>query len=119
MRDPKTAVKIAAIDVIDALLEKNPKLADIYLDIIGKEILLGSKNAQLKIKTLECLTRHIEKIPRDIINKHYLPRSLDILELNTVPKNQKLLKIKTLARTLLEDKLGYDFENRRRLREKQ
>ncbi len=117
LRDTKNAVKMAAMDVIDAILEKNSGLADKYLDIITNEILLKSKSRRLKIRTLECILRHINNIPRDIVNKHNLPRVLDILEYNTIPKNQELQKIKILARTILEEKLGYTYEMRKRLRE--
>ena len=116
LRDPKNAVKIATISAIDALLEKNSTLADKYLSIMANEILLKSRSLRLKIKTLECLLKHIDHIPREIINKHNLARALDILEYNTIPKNQELRKIKTLARTLLEEKLGYTYELRQKLR---
>ncbi|MEX0568075.1 MAG: HEAT repeat domain-containing protein [Candidatus Njordarchaeota archaeon] len=117
LRDPKTCVKMATIDAINAIWKKNIETADLFLDIIAEDILLKSKSRQLKIKTLELLIEHIQQIPRPVINRHNLARVLDILEYNTVPKNELLKKIKSLARILLEEKLGYTFEERKRLRE--
>lgn len=118
LRYPKICVKMTTIDVIDAIWKRNIETADLFLDIITKELLLNSKNRRLKIKTLELLLDHINNIPRSVINRHKLPRVLDIVEYNTIPKNELLRKIKLLARTLLEEKLGYTFEDRKRLREK-
>lgn len=117
LRDNKVAVKVVAIDVVDAVLEKDVELADRFMDIITDEILLRAKNNRLKIRTLQMLLKHIEKIPREIIYRHNLARALDILEYNTIPKNNDLRTIKSLARTLLEEKLGYGYEERMRLRE--
>ncbi len=116
LRDPKDAVKIAAIETINAILDKDADLVDNFMDIITNEILLRSRNIRLKINTLRCLLKHIDKISKDIVNRHNLPRVLDILEFNTVPKNEGLGLVKNLARTLLEEKLGYSYEERLRLR---
>jgi len=116
LRSEKIAVKIAALGVVDAILSIEPKYADAYLDIIGREILLKEKNRRIKIRALELLVRHIDRIPRDIIYQYRIPRVLDILDLNTVPKNDELRTIKELARILLERKLGYDYAARIRLR---
>ena len=116
LRDSKVAVRIVAIDVVDAVLEKNAELVDKFMDIIANEILLRAKNNRLKIRTLQMLLKHIEKIPREITYRYNLSRALDILEYNTIPKNEDLRTIKTLARKLLEEKLGYGYEERIRLR---
>ncbi len=116
LRSEKAAVRMAALDTIDSILTIDPKYADAYLDIVGREILLKEKNRRVKIKALELLVRHIDRIPRDLIFRYKIPRILDILDLNTIPKNDELKTIKELARILLEHKLGYDYASRVRLR---
>ncbi|MCR8432955.1 MAG: hypothetical protein NDP13_00595 [Crenarchaeota archaeon] len=116
LRSEKAAIRMAALDVVDAILSIDPRLADAYLDIIGKQILLREKNSRVKIKALELLLRQIDRIPQDLIYRSELLRVLDVVDLNTVPKNDELKTIKRLTRILLENKLGLDFAARARLR---
>ncbi len=115
LRDEAIPVKIAAIELIEKIIDKNARFADNYLDIISKEILRKEKNLRLKLRTLEMLDKTVDKIPTEIVNKHELPRTLDILDKLTVEKREELRKIKMLARHILEEKLGFTFEKRRKL----
>lgn len=116
LRSEKAAVKMAALDVVDTILSIDPKFADAYLDIIGKQILLREKNPRVKIKALELLLRQIDQIPKDLVHSSGLLRVLDIVDLNTIPKNDELKTIKKLTRILLESKLGLDYMARVGLR---
>ncbi|MHA1615790.1 MAG: sister chromatid cohesion protein PDS5 [Candidatus Njordarchaeales archaeon] len=114
LRDLYIPVKRATIELIRKILDKNIFYADNFLDIISNEILLKEKSLNFKLEVLRLLYDYIDKIPQGIIHKHNIPRSLDKLEKATVEKSAKREEIKKLARVILEQKLGYTVEIRRK-----
>jgi len=115
LRDDAVPVKSEALALVSKLIDKNSYLADKFLDIISRECLLKEKNLNFKLQVLEFLKESVKKIPSSILNRHNIPRSLDIVEKNTVPKSPKREKIKRLARYILEDLLGYTYEIRKKM----
>lgn len=115
-KNNKPTVIQSALNVVNELIKKESILIDNFLDILLNELLLGMKNKRIKIQVLRLLNENIENIPRDLVYKHNIPRVLDVIDLNTVPKNSELAMIKNLAREILENKLGYNYELRQKLR---
>jgi len=113
--DENIPVKVEALKTVFTIIDNNPNLIDEFLGAIVKECLLRQKNSTLKVIVLDYLSENIDKIPREILYRHNLPRILDIIDKNTVRKNEKLSKIKSLARTILEEKLGITYEMRKNL----
>jgi len=114
LRDPQVPVKRAALNLLRKILDKNAFYADKFFDIIAEDLLLKEKNLNLKIEVLKLLHDYVEKVPRDILNKYQIPRALDKLEKATVEKSPKKTLIRMLAREILENKLGYTLELRKK-----
>jgi len=114
LRDQSIPVKLTALSLVRDLVAMNPRLADHFFDIIASEYLLKEKNLNFKLEVLEFLKEFVKKIPVEIINRHNIPRALDILEKATVPKSPKRQRIKDLTRYILEDLLGYTYEVRKK-----
>ncbi len=115
LRDPAIPVRITALNFVVSIIEKNARYSDDFLDIITKEILLREKNLNLLKVTIEILDKYVDNIPEDIINKHDVPRTLDILEKSIIPKSPDKARLKASVRQLLEDKLGYTYEIRKKM----
>lgn len=115
LRDESILVKIEALKLAFVATENNPNVMDEFLGIIVNEYLIRERNKNLKLITLSYLNENINKIPKEILHRHNLPKVLDIIDKNTVRKNKKLSQIKKLARDILEKKLGVDYERRRAL----
>ncbi len=114
LRDEKLAVRDAAVDAFEEVLKKDPRATDELLGVVTWEVMMKEKNERLVIKVLDIFDRLLTTVPVEIINKHEIPRALDIIEKNTYPKNPERAKIKELARRVLEEKLGYTFEKRKK-----
>ena len=95
-------------------MKKDPRAADELLEVVTWEVMIREKNERLVIKVLDIFDRLLTTVPVEIINKHEVPRALDIIEKNTYPKNPEKAKIKELARRVLEERLGYTFEKRKK-----
>ncbi len=116
LRDNSDFVRHEALRSVFIIAKDDPYLVDGFLSIIVKDYLLNGKNKNLKLSVLNYLSENIEKIPREILYRHELPRALDIIDRNTVRKNEKLSRIKDLAKFILEEKLGVTYEMRRNMR---